>query len=182
MFLIQHRRRRENKTDYHSRLALVKSGKARIVIRKSLAGINVQFINYKPEGDATIVAAVPAELNKYGWKASSGNLPAAYLVGLIAGMKAKKKGIKEAVLDMGLQSSTKGSRIYAALKGAVDAGINIPHSAEILPDENRLKGAHISNYSRSVKDRKVIFSKYNVKPEDITTHFEEVKKKIMLEK
>jgi large subunit ribosomal protein L18 len=66
------------------------------------------------------------------------------LTGLLAGKRARDKKVKEVVLDLGLQTSTKGSRIYAALKGVLDAGIKVPHSEKILPDEDRIKGVHIS--------------------------------------
>ena len=65
---------------------------------------------------------------------------------MLIGNKAKKKNIKELVLDIGLQKSVKGSRIYSLLKGCIDAGLNIPHSKEILPTENRVKGEHIKNF------------------------------------
>lgn len=156
-YLTQFKRRRENKTNYKKRLGLLKSGKTRLVIRKSLCNISVQFINYKPEGDQTVVSTVSTELKKLGWN-KTGNVPAAYLTGFLAGKKAKEKKVGEAILDLGLQTSTKGSRIYAALKGVLDSGINIPHSKDILPSEDRIKGKHIS--------------------EEIVKQFENVKKKI----
>jgi large subunit ribosomal protein L18 len=155
--IVNFKRRRTEKTNYKKRLALLKSEKARLVIRKSLSNISVQFINFKPDGDETIASAVSAELKKFGWT-KCGNIPAAYLTGLLAGKKAKEKNIKEAVLDLGLQTSTRGSRLYAALKGVVDSGINVPHSKEILPSEERINGKHIS--------------------EEIVKQFEDVKKKI----
>lgn len=151
------KRRMKEKTNYEKRLALLKSGKTRLIIRKSLSNISVQFINFKPTGDETIASAVSSELKKIGW-IKSGNVPAAYLTGLLAGKKAREKNIKEAVLDIGLQVSTKGSRIYAALKGVLDAGINVPHSKEVLPSDDRIKGKHIS--------------------EDLEKQFEDTKKKI----
>jgi len=156
-YLIHFKRRREKKTNYRKRLALIKSEKIRLVIRKSLSNISVQFIDYKPNGDSTIASATSTELKKFGWD-RTGNLPAAYLTGLLAGKKAKNKKIEEAILDLGLQTSTKGSRIYAALKGVLDAGINVPHSKEILPSEDRIKGKHIS--------------------EEVVKKFEDIKKKI----
>lgn len=143
VFIIKHRRRRENKTDYRKRLPLVKSGEIRLVIRKSLDNIRVQFINYNVDGDKTMFSAFSQELKKIGWKYSTGNLSAAYLTGLLAGVKAKGE-VSKAILDIGLQQSTKGSRIYSALKGVLDAGIVVPHSKEILPSEERIKGNHIS--------------------------------------
>ncbi|MEM5778506.1 MAG: 50S ribosomal protein L18 [Candidatus Aenigmatarchaeota archaeon] len=151
------KRRSKKKTNYKKRLALLKSRKTRLVIRKSLSNISVQFINYKPEGDETVVSANSVELKKFGLK-HGGNLPAAYLTGFLAGKRAKDKNIQEAVLDIGLQTSTKGSRIYAALKGVLDSGINVPHSKEVLPTEDRIRGKHIS--------------------EAIEKQFEEIKNKI----
>lgn len=158
MFIIQHRRRRELKTNYRNRLALIKSNKVRLVIRKRLDNISVQFVEYNPEGDRTLASAFSPELKKFNWSFSTGSIPAAYLTGLLAGKKAKSK-IKEAVLDIGLHTSTKGSRIYAALKGVLDVGIVVPHSQEILPNENRIKGLHIKG--------------------DVSKVFENVKSKIM---
>ena len=142
-YLIQFKRRRENKTNYRKRIALLKSDKTRLVIRRSLSNITVQFVNFIPSGDKTIVSATSTELKKLGWN-RTGNIPASYLTGLLAGKKAKDKKVEEAILDMGLQISTKGSRIYAALKGVLDSGIKVPHSEEILPSEDRIKGRHIS--------------------------------------
>ncbi len=140
---IQHKRRMQQKTNYKKRLALVKSNKPRLVIRKSLDNMRVQFINFNAGGDKTMASAVSAELAALGWKSGSGNIPAAYLTGLLAGARAKKTGISEAVLDLGLQTNTKGSRIYASLKGVIDAGLAVPHSEEILPSEERVSGKHI---------------------------------------
>jgi len=142
---MHHKRRRLQKTDFKKRLGLLKSGKPRLVIRKSLENIRVQFIGFSAGGDKTTASAFSAELGKLGWKSGLGNLPAAYLTGLLAGTRAKKAGISEAVFDLGLQTSTKGSRIYASLKGVVDAGLSVPHSEEILPSEERISGKHIQS-------------------------------------
>jgi large subunit ribosomal protein L18 len=155
--IINFKRRIKKKTNYAKRIGLLKSEKTRLVIRRSLSNISIQFINFKVNGDETIAAANSTELKKIGWN-KSGNVPAAYLTGLLAGKKAKSKNIKEAVLDLGLQTSTKGSRIYAALKGVLDSGINVPHSKDILPSDERIRGEHISK--------------------DLSKQFEEVKNKI----
>ena len=52
-------------------------------------------------------------------------------------------GHKEAVLDIGLAASTPGNRVFAALKGMVDAGMEIPHGESVLPDDERINGSHI---------------------------------------
>ncbi|MCD6367918.1 MAG: 50S ribosomal protein L18 [Candidatus Aenigmarchaeota archaeon] len=156
---IPHRRRRERKTDYRKRLALLKSGKYRLVVRKSNNSTLGQIVEYNKNGDKTLLSVTTFMLRKLGWKHHCGNIPAAYLAGLLLGKKALEKKINDAVLDMGLQTSTKGNRIYAFLKGVLDAGINVPHSPEVLPDENRIKGSHIS--------------------EEVVKNFEEVRKKIL---
>jgi len=129
----------EGKTDYKKRLLLLKSRKPRLVIRKSLRNIQLQMISYGKDGDKVIVSSHSNQLKKFGWKYHNGNLSAAYLTGLIFGLKAKSKNIKEAVLDIGLYRSIKGSVLFAALKGAIESGLAIPHSKEILPDEKRIE-------------------------------------------
>ncbi len=163
MFVILHRRRREQRTNFKKRLALIKSGKTRVVIRKTLSGVKIQFIDYDPKGDVTVASAVSQELKKMGWNYSLKNIPASYLTGLLAGKRAAEKNVTEAVLDLGLQTATKGSKLYAALKGIVDSGLNVPHSAEILPSEDRLSGKHIQN----------------VKADEIKNKMEELKEKIL---
>jgi large subunit ribosomal protein L18 len=98
-----------------------------------------------------IVTAHSRQLEKYGWQGSRSNLPAAYLTGFLLGRRAKQKKIRDAVLDLGLYNSTKGSKLYAALKGALDGGLQIPHSPEILPSSERLAGEHIAAYAKKRK-------------------------------
>lgn len=184
MFIIQHRRRREKKTNYRKRLALLSSGDIRLVIRKTLSGMMIQFIDYSPQGDRTKTTTVAADLKKFGWKIHAGNIPASYLTGLIAGFKAKAMGIDKAVLDCGMQTSTKASRIYAALKGVVDAGVDVPHSDEVIPDEARMSGDHIAKYSAKLHaDKKgKMFTQCTaagIPPEHIPKHFADVKKAII---
>ncbi|TFH08418.1 MAG: 50S ribosomal protein L18 [Candidatus Thorarchaeota archaeon] len=142
-YRVKFRRRREGKTNYYRRKRLLQSRRPRLVVRKTNANTLVQIINANVVGDMTVASAVATELSEYGWKAGTGNLPAAYLTGFLAGIRAKARGINEAVLDMGLNPPIKGSRIYAALKGVVDAGLTVPHGPEILPDEERISGKHI---------------------------------------
>jgi large subunit ribosomal protein L18 len=100
---MQLKRRRKKKTNYKKRLALLKSEKTRLVIRKSISNISIQFVNFDPKGDKTIVTVISTELKKLGWT-KGGNIPAAYLTGLLAGKRAKEKKIQEAILDLGLQT------------------------------------------------------------------------------
>jgi len=136
---VKPRRRREGKTDYRRRLSLLKSRKTRMVVRKSLKNTQVQFIEYKEGGDNVVATANSKELvNKYNWNTSTSNTSAAYLTGLLAGKRAKDKGIKECVLDIGRYVPVNGSRVFASLKGALDAGIDCPHDESSLPPEERL--------------------------------------------
>lgn len=109
------------------------------------------------------MTATSRELIKLGWDKHRGNLPSAYLTGLLAGSKAKKAGIGSAILDAGLIKPKTGSAIYAAAKGAIDAGLNVPCSEETFPSEDRIMGKHIEDYKK-VK---------------ITSKVEEIKNKIL---
>jgi large subunit ribosomal protein L18 len=183
--IMPHRRRREQRTDYRQRLRLLKSGMPRFVVRASGRSITCQIISHDSKGDKTLASATSLELKKHGWKGNTGNLPAAYLTGFLCGQKAKGK-VKEAILDMGLHVSVHGSRIYAGLKGALDSGIKIPHSEDVLPSEERIKGAHISNYASLLKKEKPQeyekrfsgYSKSALPPEELARHFDEIKQKL----
>lgn len=176
------RRRREGKTDYKARKALIVSGRPRLVTRTSINNVIAQIIAAKPKGDEVLVSAHSRELAKYGWKAPRGNVPTAYLTGYLCGLKAKAKGVEEAIFDIGLYPPTKGAKLFAVLKGVLDAKVNVPHSAEKLPDEKRLKGEHIAAYAQSLASEpekyKSKFSKYlqqDIKPETLPKHFAQVK-------
>lgn len=143
-YYIKQRRRREGVTDYRKRLKLLKSRKIRIVVRNSLKNIRIQFIEYDASGDKIISSAISNELvKKYNWKYSTGTTPAAYLTGLLAAKRAIDNGINEGILDIGRLKPVKGSKIFASLKGVLDAGIKCPHNTEKIPDENRIMGHHI---------------------------------------
>lgn len=142
-YRVPFRRRREGKTDYHQRFSLVRSGWNRLVVRKSLKHMTVQVIKAEKKGDFTLASSHSSELKKHGWTAPTGNIPAAYLTGYLCGLRAKKAGIEKAALDVGLQRVVPSSRIFAALAGAADAGLDIPLSEDVLPSEDRKRGAHI---------------------------------------
>ena len=154
--VIPFRRKREKKTNYKKRLSLLTSRKLRLVIRKSVNNTLAQLVEYVPSGDKVLFTVKSNALRKIGWENSTSNLPAAYLIGYMLGKKAVDAGIKEAILDLGLHS-TKSSRLFACLKGVVDAGLIIPHDEKIIPVEERLKGVHISE--KIVKDVETIKKK-----------------------
>jgi large subunit ribosomal protein L18 len=179
------RRRREGKTDYQARKALVISGKPRLVARASNRNVTVQILVAKSHGDEVLAAANSRELIKnYGWKAPTGNVPAAYLTGLLCGLRANAKGFEEAILDIGLVAPTKGAKIFAVLSGVLDAGMDVPHSEEKIVKE-RMKGEHIAKYAKSLgagsEEYSAKFSKYTAQgiiPEKIPEHFNKVKTEI----
>ena len=144
LLVLSFKRKRLGKTDYRKRLKLLKSNKLRFVVRKSLNNILIQIIEYKPDGDKILITTHSTQLKKFGWKHHKGNTPAAYLTGLLCGLKAKKQNISEAILDLGFQKSIKNSVCYAAVKGAIDAGLKIPADLDILPKEDRINGQFIS--------------------------------------
>jgi large subunit ribosomal protein L18 len=123
-----------------------------MVVRRTNRHIIVQLVIAEMDGDKTLVAANSAELEKYGYKGATANTPAAYLTGMLFAAKAKKAGQERAILDIGLNRATPGARVFAALKGAVDAGLEIPYGEEIVPSEDRLKGEHIAAYNKNAGD------------------------------
>jgi len=141
MKIIPRRRRLEGKTNYTKRRRLLEARIPRIVIRKSNKYILIQYIESKLAQDSVKITISSKELLEYGWPkekiGSLKSLAAAYLTGLLFGKKIKS--FSPSVLDTGLIISTKGSRIYSALKGIVDSGYKIPHNTEVFPEEKRIK-------------------------------------------
>ncbi len=154
----QYRRRRSGETDYRRRLKLLKSGNARAVVRVSNTRVVCQVISWQADGDKVEISVTGDDLvSRYEWPESHSrkNIPASYLTGYALGKAALSAGHDEAVLDIGLAASTSGNRVFAALKGMVDAGLEIPHGDSVLPDEDRINGAHIDDsYASSVEATK----------------------------
>lgn len=181
------RRRREGKTDYRKRKTLLMSKATFISPRITNKNISVQFLEATPQGDRVIASAHIRELYKLGWNGSGTSLPAAYLTGLTAGLKASNMGIKQCVTYIGLRRYLPGSRISAVLKGIIDAGLEVPADIKSMPSKERISGEHISNYAESLlkidKEKyKRLFSKRiesGLKPEEYPKHFEAIKKKIL---
>jgi len=144
-YRVPFRRRREGRTDYRVRSKLLRGGRPRVVVRKTLNQTIVQFIVPDAKGDRVLATAQSLELKDHGWSAGTGNLPAAYLTGFLAGRRAAAKGLKEAILDIGMQRPSRGGRLFAALQGLLDAGVVVPHDKAVLPPQDRLRGAHIGD-------------------------------------
>lgn len=144
---IDKRRKIQGKTDYKKRLGLLKSGMHRITIRKTNKYLNIQYVTSNEAKDKIIVGISSRDLLEHGWpkelKGSLKSISAAYLAGYLAGKKiSEKEKNAEAIIDIGLQRSIAGSRIYAVLSGLIDAGIKIKTDKKILPKKERTEGKH----------------------------------------
>merc|ERR1711908_271144 len=165
------------------------SPKYRFVVRFTNKDIICQVMSSKIAGDVCHTAAYAHELPRYGLSVGLTNYSAAYCVGLLCARRLLKKynlddkfeGTDEvtaefedcyvhgededgpnafkALLDVGLKRTTLGSKIFAAMKGAFDGGLEIPHSEkkfygydadekEYSAEENRSRilGGHVSTY------------------------------------
>ncbi len=101
----------------------------------------------------------------------------------MTGYKAVKAGIETAYLDLGLKRPTKGSKIFAVVKGAIDAGLNIPCDSDVIPPPERINGGDIAKYAQVIDPEGYerffsIYLKKGLRPESLPEHFEETKKKI----
>ena len=144
-YKVAFRRRRELRTDYYTRKKLLTARETRAVVRRSSKNITIQFADFAMEGDKIIASASTKELKAMGWEYSCSSIPAAYLVGYLAGKRAVKEGIEYAVLDIGMQHVQHGGVLFATVAGMTDAGLEVPHSDDVLPEEDRLKGKHIDD-------------------------------------
>jgi len=174
-YTVPMRRRREGRTNYHQRLRLLKSGKPRLVARKSNRHVRAQLVTTGPQGDNTVVSAVSSDLEEHGWEAPTGNVPAAYLTGLLAGKRAIAAGLEEAVLDIGLNSPTPGSKVFAVQEGAIDAGLEVPHNDDVLADWSRTRGEHIAEYA----DQQGGLYSGAFDATDLPDHFDEIRERLM---
>jgi large subunit ribosomal protein L5e len=191
------------------------SPKYRLIVRRTNKDIIAQIAYSKISGDVTMVAAYSHELPKYGIKLGLTNYAAAYATGLLIARRLLQKvrldkkyeGEKEitgedfivehsgngpkpfmALLDVGIARTSTGARIFATLKGALDGGINIPHSPARFAgfDEEKQEldakilrkyifGGHVADYmnllSKEDADKyKKVFSRYikaGIKPGDL---------------
>ncbi len=152
-------RKRKDETNYRKRLKLILSGKTRLVVRKTSSQIIVQLVNYSEKGDNVIVSAASSQLKKMGWQLNCKNAPAAYLTGLMVGKLAHTKKVSEAILDAGATKPESRGRIYAALKGAIDGGLIVPASEEILPSADRITGKHLKSAEKAAQMFNIVKAK-----------------------
>jgi len=166
--------------------------KYRLIVRLSNRDITCQVAYSRIEGDKIVCAAYSHELPKYGVKVGLTNYAAAYCTGLLVARRLLKQlgldslyqgttdvtgdeynveaaeegpGAFRCYLDVGLNRTSTGARVFAAMKGAVDGGLNIPHSTKRFPGydaesksfnaevhRNHIFGIHVSDYMKSLEE------------------------------
>ena len=136
------RRLREQKTNYRKRGTMLMGKREFITINISNQNTLVQILKPEIAGDKVIASAHSRYLLEKGWKGSRKSVPAAYLTGYIAGKKALGKGSKGAILYTGTKKYTQ--RMAAALKGVIDAGLEVPADSETFPPDERINGEHLT--------------------------------------
>lgn len=154
-YLVHFRRRRAGRTDYQRRLALLKSGIPRMVVRKTNRYVVVHVTQFSDRGDVTVAHATSQSLKGYGF-AGKCNAPSAYLTGLLVGRMAKVRGVSKVILDIGLHASTQGSIVFCAQKGAIDAGLESSLDEGKLPAEARITGSHLKNAADFAKAKEAV--------------------------
>lgn len=166
--------------------------KYRIIVRTSNKDICCQIAYARIEGDVIVGAAYSHELPRYGVKVGLTNYAAAYCTGLLLARRILQKfnldkvyegntdingemyevedvddgpGAFRACLDVGLARTSTGARVFGAMKGAVDGGLDIPHSEKRFPGydaeekslhaethRNHIFGQHVANYMKTLAD------------------------------
>lgn len=166
--------------------------KYRLVVRFTNKDIICQIAYARIEGDKILCAAYSHELPKYGVKVGLTNYAAAYCTGLLIARRVLKKlGLDKVYqgndnidgdeyyvededgqpaafkcyLDVGLARTTTGARVFGAMKGVADGGVDIPHSTKRFPGydseanefnaevhRDHIFGKHVSNYMKQLQD------------------------------
>jgi len=166
--------------------------KYRMIVRFTNKDIIAQIAYARIQGDIVVAAAYSHELPRYGLKVGLTNYAAAYSTGLLLARRLLNKlgldsiyagnenvdgedynvediegkpGAFRAFLDVGLARTTTGARIFGAMKGAVDGGIDIPYSNKRFPgydseskefsgDVHRkhIFGIHVADYMRQLEE------------------------------
>jgi large subunit ribosomal protein L18 len=136
------RRLREEKTNYRKRGTMLMGKRDFITVNITNENTQVQILSPGMTGDKVIASAHSRYLLDKGWKGSRKSVPAAYLTGYLAGKKAMGKGAKDAILYTGTRRFTQ--RMSAALKGVIDAGLDVPADPETFPADERINGEHLT--------------------------------------
>nr|CAG4638602.1 EOG090X09YS [Cyclestheria hislopi] len=163
-----------------------------MIVRFTNKDIICQIAYARIEGDVIVCAAYSHELPRYGIKVGLTNYAAAYCTGLLLARRLLKKfkldklyegctdvtgdaysvqnlrdgpGAFKAYLDVGLARTTTGARVFGCMKGAVDGGIDIPHSTKRFPGydseskefnaevhRKHIMGQHVADYMKNLMD------------------------------
>ncbi len=178
------RRRREGKTDYRKRKGIVVGRENFVTVSTSSKYVYSQVHKATLSGDITLGSASSSELQgKFGWKGSAKNLPASYLTGFLLGRRCLEKKLSNLVFYSGVGRFVHGSRISSLLKGLRDAGVEIVVSESIFPNDGRVKGEHIRDYSKKLEaEDKNAFKRTfanilssGFDPREYPAHFEQVR-------
>lgn len=147
MMRLAKKRRIENKTDYNKRMKLLKSSKARIVFRKTNKYIIAQYISSQEAQDKIEIGLDSRELLSVGWpKEFAGSLKsitAAYLTGYLIAKKIIKAKKETPIVDLGMIRIIHKTKMFAFIKGMIDAGLKIKCEKEHFPEEDRIKGKNL---------------------------------------
>ena len=136
------RRLREEKTNYRKRGTMLMGKRDFITVNITNQNTQVQILTPGMTGDKVIASAHSRYLLEKGWKGSRKSVPAAYLTGYLAGKKALGQGAKDAIMYTGTRRYTQ--RMAAALKGVIDAGVEVPVDEKTFPADERINGDHLT--------------------------------------
>jgi large subunit ribosomal protein L5e len=174
--------------------------KYRFVVRFSKKDVTCQIVYTTIAGDVCMAAAYSHELPGYGLSCGLTNYAATYATGLLCarrlltklGLADTYKGQEEAdgetfmvepeadaprpfyaLLDTGLKRTSTGSKVFAALKGALDGGMEIPHNEKRFVGNDGKKmdhevmgkyilGGHVEEYMETMEEEE---------PEKYQAHF-----------
>jgi len=150
------RRLREEKTNYKKRGTMLMGKRDFITVNISNENTLVQILKPGMTGDKVVASAHSRYLLEKGWKGSRKSVPAAYLTGYLAGKKALGKGASDAILYTGTRRYTQ--RMAAALKGVIDAGVQVPADKETFPSDDRINGEHLTVKNDILKIKSTIDS------------------------
>ena len=141
------KRRKQNKTDYGKRLKLLKSGKPRLVIRKTNKYMIAQYVVSDEAQDKIVLGVTSKDLLKVGLdaKANLKNISTSYLTGVLIGKQIKDKKLETPIIDLGMARVLHKTKLFALIKGLQESGLEVPCDKANFPDEARIKGEHLKN-------------------------------------
>ncbi len=163
---IAKRRRRERKTDYLKRLKLLKSGKPRVIFRKTNKHIISQYVLSEEAKDKVLININSKKLLDFGWpnefKGSLKSITSSYLTGYLIGKQIIKNRLENPILDCGMISALHKTKVYGFLKGLIDSGIKINCDEKCFPEEERIKGKNLKkDFSKNLEKIKSEIDKKN---------------------